>query len=881
MHIPFHLMRQTMVRKVKTLTFRNLTLVIYSLFAVTCIVFTALSLNSVNQLEELQKIDRSFQKIRKNLTILYRALKKDGNLSAFPAAGVLTTGHPDYDKLPDFLGSVDKTLSQSEIKNGIARFPSLSKALDDFLNDYTKFRTGFIQILPDIIEAEERSLQFEKKLDSLENSIIQIIPDKKTTADYLISYYNWVTTEDLPSLYKIHTILSSPGFLSTGISRNLADESAVLIQIYQSISGQEKAVKDLLMDCLVAADLLARLSNEMANKQLQCLYFSGLAAGLFLFSLVFLVFSLYGRKVRFFFSTLKRYLSELHNGPIPEPIPPGGVSDTKEIYQILNSYAEDLRKKIHFANAIAEGNYSAEYTPLSDHDLLGNALLNLGHGLKRAENTRKEFEKEEKKRRWTSEALARLAEVIRLSSTDVTTLSDQVVRFIVREIGASQGALFLSDTESDSKPLLRLVSAFAYNRKKHISRTFYFGEGLVGTCALEKNSIYLTDIPANYIKITSGLGESKPGCLILIPLMTNNHVLGVLEVASLKEPEPHFREFLEKSAESIASALSMVQINTRNRILLEKSQEQAHELAEQDRKMRQNIEMLQVAQEEATRREREITGILKAINQSSLVLELDTDSRILSVNERFCQLIGTKPQLVTGKRYATLMNLDITSDSYQQLWNDLNNGKPRHSVESIRLAGGREIWLSMSFTPLTDMNQQINRILCIASDITESKQQEIVLQEKTRELLRKNLELETLYHAVDESLIRCILQPDGIISDANENYLRTTGYARKEVIGKNYRNFLKSDELDQFAKIWNELMKEKSYSGVLKRTKPTGEEIWLMSGFTPLKDENGRIYKVYFLAQDITEKRLKYKLLEEANKEIERLRNLLWKETGR
>ena len=108
MHIPFHLMRQTMVRKVKTLTFRNLTLVIYSLFAVTCIVLTALFLNSVNQLEELQKIDRSFQTIRKNLTILYRALKKDGDLSAFPAAGVPTTRHPDYDKLRIFLARLIK-----------------------------------------------------------------------------------------------------------------------------------------------------------------------------------------------------------------------------------------------------------------------------------------------------------------------------------------------------------------------------------------------------------------------------------------------------------------------------------------------------------------------------------------------------------------------------------------------------------------------------------------------------------------------------------------------------------------------------------------------------------------------------------------------------
>jgi len=870
-------MRHTMVRKVKSLSFRNLTLAIYAIFAVAFVLLTALFLNSLNRLEELQKIDRSLQKMKKDLAGIYLALKKEEKPSAPHATKIINLHDPNYDELPDLLGSVDKILAQPEIQEGIVRFPALYKQFNAFKDHYTNFRSEFVKVLPDIIETESLATRLARKLDSLENFIIQTIPDKKTIAGYLTGYYQWVTKGDLLGLRKVSEILSSAGFLSSAICRNAANESAVLLQKYQSLSGPEKHVRSLLGDCLTAADLLARHAGEMVNRQMYRLYFAGPASAFVLFFLVFLVFAFYSQTVRSFISRLNRYLSDLNEGRIPETMPAEGLPDTKAVYHILNLYAEDLRKKVHFANTIAEGNYDAEYSPLGNQDVLGNALLNLGNSLKKAENARKEFEKEEKKRRWTSEALARLAEVIRLSSTDVNTLSDQVVRFIVREVGASQGALFLSDTE----PTLRLVSAFACNRKKHISRSFRPGEGLVGTCALEKNSIYLTDIPANYIKVTSGLGESKPGCLMLIPLIIDNQVLGVLEVASLKEPEPHYREFLEKSAESIASAVSMVQINTRNRILLEKSQQQAHELAEQDRKMRQNIEMLQIAQEEATRREREIAGILKAINLSSLVLELDTDSRILSVNERFCQLIGTKPQLVTGKRYATLMNLDITSDSYQQLWNDLNNGKPRHSVESIRLAGGREVWLSMNFTPLTDQNQQVNRILCIASDITESKQQEMILQEKTRELLRKNLELETLYQAVDQSLIRSILQPDATISDANENYLRATGYTRKEVIGKNYRTFLKSDELDQFTKIWNELMKEKAYSGVLKRTRPTGEEIWLMSGFTPLKDENGRIYKVYFLAQDITEKRLKYKLLEEANKEIERLRNLLWKETGR
>ena len=93
--------------------------------------------------------------------------------------------------------------------------------------------------------------------------------------------------------------------------------------------------------------------------------------------------------------------------------------------------------------------------------------------------------------------------------------------------------------------------------------------------------------------------------------------------------------------------------------------------------------------------------------------------------------------------------------------------------------------------------------------------------------------------------------------------------------GKNNRAFLQRAEKEQFDKIWGGLLKDKPYSGVIRRTKPTGEEIWIMSTFTPVKDENGNIYKIFLLGQDITERKLKYQLLEEANNEIDRLNRQL------
>jgi len=162
--------------------------------------------------------------------------------------------------------------------------------------------------------------------------------------------------------------------------------------------------------------------------------------------------------------------------------------------------------------------------------------------------------------------------------------------------------------------------------------------------------------------------------------------------------------------------------------------------------------------------------------------------------------------------------------------------------------------------------------LNISIDITETIKQKDYLEKQANEIIRTNIEIKSFSDAVDQSLIKCIYSPSGQIIEINENFEKVTGFTRKEMIGKNNRIFLQKPEREQFEKIWTDILKDKPYSGVIRRTKPAGEEIWIMSTFTPVKDENGVIFKIYFLGQDITEKKLKYQLLEEANREIERLK---------
>jgi PAS domain S-box-containing protein len=135
--------------------------------------------------------------------------------------------------------------------------------------------------------------------------------------------------------------------------------------------------------------------------------------------------------------------------------------------------------------------------------------------------------------------------------------------------------------------------------------------------------------------------------------------------------------------------------------------------------------------------------------------------------------------------------------------------------------------------------------------------------------------MQTLNQAVNTSLIKCELDAKGIIMEVNDKYCDLSGYGRKELLGRNYRLFLKDIEKEQFETIWQEVLREKVYEGVIRRTKPGGEEVWLVSTFSPVKDEAGDIYKVYYMGLDITEKKMKYQLLDEANQEIERLKNRL------
>lgn len=261
---------------------------------------------------------------------------------------------------------------------------------------------------------------------------------------------------------------------------------------------------------------------------------------------------------------------------------------------------------------------------------------------------------------------------------------------------------------------LELLASFAFNRKKYLKKQIQLGEGLVGACAVEKETIHLTEIPQDYVKITSGLGGSNPTSLLLVPLLIESDMLGVIEIASFNNFEKHEIEFVEKVAESIASTLKSVRINIRTSQLLEQSQQQSEEMAAQEEEMRQNMEELQATQEESARREAEFKGTLDAIDHFLLKAEFSFNGDILFANNPFLQKFEYSINEIKGlKNTAFIPEQEVAK--FQKIWASVNSGSGHQEKMKLKLKSGKSLEFIVSINPVY-VNDDIEKIILLAID---------------------------------------------------------------------------------------------------------------------------------------------------------------------
>ncbi len=263
---------------------------------------------------------------------------------------------------------------------------------------------------------------------------------------------------------------------------------------------------------------------------------------------------------------------------------------------LLQKQVNNAVNNIAFAEEISKGNLDVNYALLDEHDELGKSLMKMRENLKIAS----EREQSEK---FITVGITRIGDIIRQYGEDTKQLADEFVKELVKYTGLNQGGLFLLEKEG-SEEYLNLAACYAFDRKKFLENKVDIGEGLVGQCFLEGEPIYLTEVPANYIRITSGLGDAAPRAVYIVPIKTQEEVVGIIELASFNELKEFEKQFINKAAENIASAIVSARTTQRIKTLLEESQLQAEQMRAQEEEMRQNMEELQATQEELERKAR-------------------------------------------------------------------------------------------------------------------------------------------------------------------------------------------------------------------------------------------------------------------------------------
>lgn len=321
------------------------------------------------------------------------------------------------------------------------------------------------------------------------------------------------------------------------------------------------------------------------------------------------------KKIAKSFAQPTQLLNKLAKGEITKEITP-----TKDemglIVNASNQLSQNLNKSSKFAQSIGEGKFDFEFQPSGENDILGNALLQMRNKLK-------EISDEDKKRNWTTEGLTKFAEITR-KNDNLKDLSLNLISELVKYLKINQGGIFIVEGE-DSEKHLELLGCYAYDRVKFLQKSIAIGQGLVGQCYLEREITHLLEIPEDYIFIKSGLGDANPTALLVIPLINNDVVEGVIELAAFHRFEDYQIEFVEKVGEVIAATISSMKINERTRKLLEESQQQSEEMRSQEEEMRQNMEELAATQEEMHRNQNEVNKLLEESKQreESYKLQLD------------------------------------------------------------------------------------------------------------------------------------------------------------------------------------------------------------------------------------------------------------------
>jgi hypothetical protein len=268
---------------------------------------------------------------------------------------------------------------------------------------------------------------------------------------------------------------------------------------------------------------------------------------------------------------------------------PGAAGTWKDLTDNVNQLAANLTTQVRaiaeVATAVTKGDLtrsikveaSGEVAALKDN--INEMIRNL------KDTTIKNNEQD-----WLKTNLAKFSRMLQ-GQKDLLTVGKLILSELAPVVSAQHGVFYMM-INTGEEPRLRLLASYAFRARKHSSFDLKLGESLVGQAALEKERILLTKVPADYVQISSGLGESAPLNLVVLPVLFEGQVKAVIELASFEQFSATHLIFLDQLTESIGIVLNTIEANMRTEDLLKQSQSLAKELQSQQSELQKtNLEL--------------------------------------------------------------------------------------------------------------------------------------------------------------------------------------------------------------------------------------------------------------------------------------------------
>jgi signal transduction histidine kinase/CheY-like chemotaxis protein/HAMP domain-containing protein len=260
---------------------------------------------------------------------------------------------------------------------------------------------------------------------------------------------------------------------------------------------------------------------------------------------------------------------------------------TDNVNQLAANLTNQVRAIAEVATAVTEGDLtrqvrveaSGEVAVLKDK--LNEMIRNL------RETTRQNIEQA-----WLQTNRERFTRMLQ-GQRDLATVSSMILSELAPLVSAQHGVFYSMTAATEGAPeRLQFIAGYGYEERKHLSASFAIGEGLVGQCAKERSRILLTDVPSDYVRINSGLGDSTPLNIIVLPVLFEGSVRAVMELASFSPFSATHLAFLDQLPESIGLVLNTIEADTLTENLLKQSQSLAEEFRLQKEELRESNEDL-------------------------------------------------------------------------------------------------------------------------------------------------------------------------------------------------------------------------------------------------------------------------------------------------